>query len=203
MKNAAVVLSSLSLVGVIILFVLFFSRHKDGQSSATPVTMPPGGLKIAYVNVDTLESKYEVMKAKEAEFKTRQDQMENELQRAYQQMQSDAAEVQKKAQANTLTQSEYEAAQKRLMQMQQSFETRKQSLTDQLMKDKDEFNKDLKTKLDAFLEDYNKTKHYDYILYYSSGVSSLLYVNKQLEITKDLVDGMNERAKSDDNKKNK
>lgn len=205
MKNAAVVLSSLSLVGVIILFVLFFSHKKEGGITGVPAatTAATGGsLRIAYVNVDTLESKYERMKVKTEEFKKRQEQMETELQRSYQQMQSDAAEVQKKAQAGTLTQSEYQAAEKRLSQMQQSFQTRKESLTDQLLKDKDDFNKDLKERLDAFLVEYNKVHHFDYVFYYSSGVSSLLYVNKDLEITKDVVEGMNERAKSEDKKKN-
>lgn len=164
-------------------------------------TVAGGANKIAYVNTDTLEAKYEVLKAKREDFKRRQDQMESELQRSYQQMQTDAQEVQKKAEANTLTQAEYEAAQKRLYQMQKSLESRKQSLTDQLMKDQDEFNRDLKTKLDAFLEEYNKTKNYDYILSYSYTGSPLLYVNKQLDITKDVVDGMNAAAK--DEKKGK
>src|ERR1700722_9645672 len=129
--------------------------------------------------------------------------MENELQTSYSEMQNDANEVQKKAQANTLTQSEYEAAQKRLMQMQKSLESRKQSLTDQLMKEQEDFNKDLKTRLDAFIEEYNKDKHYDFIFTYTNAGSGLLYVNKALDITKDVVDGMNAESKGDDKKKNK
>ena len=100
-----------------------------------------------------------------------------------------------------ITQAEGEAAQKRLMQMKQSLETRKQALTEQLMKEQETFNKDLKTRLDAYLEEYNKTKHYDYILSYSASGSSILYANKQLDITKDVVAGMNASAKSDANKK--
>ena len=89
------------------------------------------------------------------------------------------------------------------MQMQQSLETRKQSLTDQLVKEQEEFNKDLKMRLDAFLEEYNKTKGYDYILSYTASGSAILYANKQFDITKDVVDGMNARAKNEENKKNK
>jgi len=159
--------------------------------------------KIAYVNIDTLEAKYELLKTTREEFKKRQEQMENELQRSFDQMNSDADEVRKKAEANTLTQVEYEAAQKRLGQMQRSLQTRKQSLTDQLMKEQEDFNKDLKERLDAFLEDYNKTRHYDYVLSYSYSGSSLLYVNKQLDITNDVVDGMNAGSKKDAGKKNK
>ena len=204
MKNIAVILSSLSLIGVLILFGIHFSHPKETPTSTSSVVLPTGSSnRIAYVNTDSLEAKYELLKAKREEFNSRQDQMNSELQRSYQQMQNDADEVQKKAQSNSLTQTEYEAAQKRLMQMQQSLETRKQSLTEQLMKEQEAFNKDLKMRLDAFLEEYNKSKHYDYILSYSAAGSSVLYVNKQLDITDDVVKGMNANAKSEADKKNK
>ena len=205
MKNISF-LSALAIVAVFVLLGCTNPNTKNNTASTGNVPVSPaagGNNKIAYVNLDTLEANYELLKSKRDDFKHRQEQMESELQRSYQQMQSDADEVQKKAQANNLTQSEYETAQKRLMQMQQSLETRKQSLTDQLVKEQDDFNKDLKTRLDAFLEEYNKTRHYDYILSYSAAGSSILYVNKQLDITKDVVDGMNANAKNDANKKNK
>jgi len=207
MKNISSFFSSLALTAVIVVSACNTPNTKGTPATGSiPLTQAQEngvGVKIAYVNIDTLEAKYEMLKAKREEFKTRQEQMENELQRSFDQMNSDAEEVNKKAQANTLTQVEYEAAQKRLGQMQRSLQTRKQSLTDQLMKEQEDFNKDLKTRLDAFLEEYNKTKHYDYILSYSYSGSPLLYVNKQLEITKDVVDGMNAGSKNDGEKKNK
>ncbi len=154
--------------------------------------------KFAYVNIDSFEAKYEVLKARQEEFKKRQEQMDNQLQQMYTEMQSDANEVQKKVQSGQLTQSEYSVAEKRLMQMQKTLETRRQSLTEEMLKAKDDFNKDLKARLDAFLEKYNKDKHFDFIFTYSgSGGSPLLYANKSLDVTKDVVDGMNEDAKND------
>jgi len=205
MKNALVVSGSCAIICASMILGCNAPHTKDALvTGSVPGTVVAGaGSKIAYVNLDTLEAKYELLKAKREDFKHRQEQMESELQRSYQQMQSDAEEVQKKAEANTLTQTEYETAQKRLYQMQKSLESRKQSLTEQLMKDQDDFNKDLKTRLDAFLEEFNKTKNYDYILSYSYSGSSLLYVNKQLDITKDVVDGMNAMAAKDDSKKGK
>lgn len=200
MKNASVILSSLSLVGVLVLFGMYFSGKKSSTSS-TSVTQSsapaaPGSSHLAYVNIDSFEAGYTVMKTKQEEFKKKQEQMETELQRSYQQMQNDAADVQKKAQANTLTQAEYNAAEKRLMQMQQSLENRKQTLSEQLLKERDEFNKNLKSDLDAFFEEYNKDRRYDFIFYYSPAASSILYANKALDITKEVIEGMNEKAKN-------
>jgi outer membrane protein len=206
MKNAALVLSSLSLVGVLVLFGIYFSHQKESAGSKTSTTQaastsPAGSSKLAYVNIDSFESGYTVMKTKQEEFKKRQEQMESELQRSYQQMQNDAAEVQKKAQANTLTQAEYNSAEKRLMQMQQSLENRKQTLSEQLLKERDDFNKSLKAGLDSFFEEYNKDRRYDFIFYYSPSGSSLLYVNKALDITNEVINGMNERAKNSQKEK--
>jgi outer membrane protein len=199
MKNLSLILSTLSFVGVLALGAVHFSE-KGKEPAATPVHTT-GGSNLAYVDVDSLEARYELLKSKREDFKQRQAQMESELQRSYGQMQSDANEIQKKAQANSLTQSEYEAAQKRLMQMQQTLESRKQSMTEQLMKEQEEFNSDLKKRLDAFLTEYNKTHHYDFILSYSSAGSSLLYANTANNITQDVVDGMNASTKSEANKK--
>jgi outer membrane protein len=166
--------------------------------------MVNGEGRIAYVNIDTLEAHYEYLKNKKDQFKKRQQDVDAELQRSAQQIQNDYMNVQKKAQNNTLTQSEYEAAEKRLTQMQQSLETRKQVLTEQLLKEQDDFNKDLQQRLDKFLEGYNKDKHYDYILSYSQG-GSILFTNKDLDITNDVIKGMNSTVSqnSDTTKKNK
>ena len=187
---------------------MHFSHHKNAPAntveetpSATSVTGGAG--RIAYVDIDTLEANYIYLKTKKAEFQKRQDAMEGELQRSFQQMQNDAEEIKRKGEANTLTQAEYETAQKRLAQMQQSLEARKQALTEELMKEQDDFNKDLKTRLDNFLADYNKDKKFDYILSYGAN-GSILFANKTLNITQDVINGMNQLSKNTDDKaKNK
>jgi len=203
MKNAAIILGSVSLVCAIVLGCN--PKQNNPASTGNVTASPTGGVagKLAYVNIDTLEAKYELLKTKREEFKNRQEQMENELQASYSEMQNDANEVQKKAQANTLTQSEYQDAEKRLTQMQKSLESRKQSLTEQLMKEQDDFNKDLRARLDAFIEEYNKDKHFDFVFTYTASGSQILYANKALDITKDVIDGMNAASKSDEKKKNK
>ena len=67
--------------------------------------------------------------------------MRAELQRSEQQMQNDIVAYQRKAQAGTLSQAEGEAAERRIVQMQQSLKTREAALTEQLIKEQEEFNK--------------------------------------------------------------
>jgi outer membrane protein len=195
MKSVLTTIQTLAIAGI----VLFAASCQNKQQPAAPAVT---GARIAYINIDTLEEHFELLKQHKEEFRKHKEQMEGELQQSAAQMQAKAQDIQKKAQAQTLTQSEYEAAQKQYMNMQQSLESRNQALTEELMKQQDEMNKDLKKRLDAFLETYNKDKHYDFILSYSKGGGSpVMYANKQYEITNDVIAGMNAATKDELNKK--
>jgi len=199
MKNLSVLMSTLALIGVIALAGLRMTEKK-------PATDKAGGdkaqgeisaVRIAYVNIDTLESQYEYLKTKRKDFEERKKGMSAELERSQRQFQQDYLAAERKAQAGTLTQAEYESTSKRLMQMKQSLESREAALTEKLLAEQDEFNKDLQKRLDEFLKEYNKDKHYDYILSHSKAVGFIMLANDQLDITQDVVTGMNELYKKE------
>ncbi len=192
MKNLSLILSILSLAGVIVIFGMQSGggKKKAAHNIGTASDIPAGMGRIAYVDIDTLEAHYDYLKTKKEEFEKRQERIESELQRSAQQLQHDYMDLQQRAQAGTLTQTEGEQAQKRLLQGQQSLETRKQSLAEQLLKERDEFNEDIHHLLDSFLTEYNKDKGYDYILTYTKS-GQIMYADKRLNITQDVIDGMN------------
>ncbi|MCD6064496.1 MAG: outer rane chaperone Skp (OmpH) [Flavipsychrobacter sp.] len=193
MKYLSLVISALALVGVIVLFATKSGNNKQGTHSHTAATATGTTGRIAYVDIDTLEANFTYLKSKREDFQRRQEGMKRELQNSAAQMQRDVQDVQRKAKAGTLTEAEYAAAERRIGQMQQSLQTREAALTEQLLKEQDDFNKDLQTRLDAFLTEYNKDKGYDYILSYSRA-GHILYRNKELDITEDVIKGMNERT---------
>ena len=196
MKNLSTVLSAISLVGVIILAVLFSNSKKtstSGSSSAAATSEGPSvASRIAYIDIDTFEANYTLLKDKKAEFTRKKDNMEAELERSAQQFQHDLQAYQ--AKGATMSESEKAATEKRLAQMQQSLGTRKNAMEDQFSKEQEEFNKSLRSKLDSFLAEYNNTHHYDYILSYSRRDPQIMYANKALNITQDAIKGMNEQA---------
>jgi outer membrane protein len=202
MKNLAVVLSALALVGVIILFGMKMSEQKPAaslpKSGKEQLTDTKG--RIAYVNIDTLEAQYEYLKNKKADFEERKKGMGSELERSQKQFEQDYISAERKAQAGTMTQAEYETTAKRLQQMKQSLEAREAALTEKLLKEQDEFNKDLQSRLDKFLAEYNKDKNFDYILSYSKALGLIMLANDQLDITEDVVAGMNEQYKNEGGK---
>ncbi len=203
MKNLSLALSALALVGVIILFGMQMSGNKGASANkGTNVNAASGTVRIAYVDIDSLEANYTYLKQKKEEFVQRQQSMNAELERSMRQFETDRTNFQRKVQAGNISQAEGEATVKRLTQMEQSLYARKESMAQTLLKDQDEFNKNLQSKLEAFLEEYNKSKGYDYILSYSQN-GSILYKNKALNITQDIIDGMNASTQAGDTTKKK
>ncbi|HEY9176871.1 MAG TPA: OmpH family outer membrane protein [Flavipsychrobacter sp.] len=205
MKNLAILFSTLALVGVLALFGLRLAERAPASDKAAVNNQDQtiSAARIAYVNIDTLEAQYEYLKTKRKDFEERKKGMSDELERSQRQFQQDYLAAERKAQAGTLTQAEYESTSKRLLQMKQSLEAREATLTEKLLAEQDEFNKDLQRRLDEFLKDYNKDKHYDYILSHSKALGFIMLANDQLDITADVVAGMNELYKDEASKENK
>lgn len=208
MKNLSTALSALALIGVLVLFGMHFSKNDkkaatESNTKTSVETFNSTG-KIAYVNIDTLQANYLYLRNEKKKFEKRQSDMMAELAKSAQKMQDDYTAMQRKMQAGTLTPAEKEAGEKRLMQMDESYRTRKDALVAQLGQEQEDFNKKLQAELDAFLAEYNKDKKFDYILSYAQG-GSIMFANKSLDITQDVLNGMNARnpVVNEGEKKNK
>ncbi|MBP6625510.1 MAG: OmpH family outer membrane protein [Chitinophagaceae bacterium] len=197
MKQLSLILSSLALVGVVALFVM---KSKDKSPArqiiktkdSTGKEVIVSGSKIAYVDIDTLEANYDYFKRKKSEFETRQKNIDAELEKSANQLQNDYEVLRKKAESGQLSQTDGEAAQQRLMQRQQELELKRQNLGTKYMKDQEAFNKEIHDNLHRYIEIYNEEKGYDFILSYSKD-GSILFANKDLDVTQDIIEGMNSK----------
>lgn len=203
MKNLKIKLSLVALSSIALLQTACNNSDKKVTSTTNTVTteantqagkLPFEG-RIAHVNIDSFDHHYEYLKGKREAFEKKQKAIEDELIRTEQALQNEANALGKRAQAGTLTQAEGESAQKRLMQQGEALEKKRQNYTQQLMKEQQTFNEELQKELRTFLDEYNSDKGYDYILSYSEG-GSILLSNKSLDITQDVIDGMNKKKKS-------
>jgi len=202
MKNLPLIFSSLALVGVTILFGMKLTDKKSSKPSVIKVKDNAGkevslsGSKVAFVDIDTLESNYNYFKKKKAEFEGRQKSIDAELEKMANSLQNDYIALQKKAQNGELSQTDGEAAQQRLMKRQQELELKRQNLADKYIKDQEAFNKEIHDNLHEYIEKYNEEMGYDYILSYSKD-GSILFADKTLDITQDIIKGMNSELKSE------
>ena len=194
MKNISLILNGVLAIAIGVLFYLHFKAEKSlkpNATNSTSTTTASSGT-IAYVDIDSLENNYAYFVDKRSELEKRQKAIEATLQGDAAQLQRRVQELQ--ARAQTMTQSEGEAAQQEMYQRQGALEQKKESLAADFMSAQTAFNKDINARLDSFLTDYNKDKRYSYIFSYAKG-GSILYKDNTLNITKEVTDGMNARLK--------
>ena len=80
--------------------------------------------------------------------------------------------------------------------MEQTLRAREASMSKQFEDKLDAFNKELHDEMNDFLTEYADQHGLDYVFSYSSAAPVLMYGKPALNVTQDVIKGMNERAKS-------
>ncbi len=194
MKNLSLALNVVLLVAVGILYYLHFSGNKTSvkSQSATVVAQSANRPALAYVDLDSLNNHIGVIKVKRKELEARQKAIETEWEGAMRGLENKKNTFIKKY-GNTMTQQQAEQIQSELMQEQQQVEQRKQQATQDLSEKSYKFLEMIQKQLKEFLADYNKTRNYMYIFTVGSGQDYMAYKDSSLNITADVIAGMNEK----------
>ena len=199
MKNLSIALNAILLVLVIVLFVMVNNLKKSvgGDSSNMGNGESVGKnklLRIAYVNADSINSNYSLMKDFNAEIQAKEAQFQEEYNIKAKKLQDDYQSYMKKKQSGNISELDDEKAQQKLQGEKNELDGMQQE-RDQLVKDVQERNFDLQKKIQKFIVDYNKKAKFDYVLTYDNAGGSLLYGNDSLDITKPIVSGLNQQYK--------
>ena len=149
---------------------------------------------IAYVELDSLNENITYIKNKRKELEAEQRAIETEWENGYRSLEAQKNNFLKKGAA--ITQEEAEKFQAQLMGQQQQIDGKKQSLNQKLSEKSFTFMDGIQKKLKAFLTEYNKTRKFMYILTTGTGLDYMVYKNPSLNITDDVIKGMNEEMKS-------
>lgn len=153
------------------------------------------GMKIAYVEVDSLMTQYEFCKEFTLTLQKKSNNARNTLNQKGQQLQSAAANFQQKLQNNGFTSREQaESQQAAIQRQQQSLQELQARLENELAQETAKYNEALRDSLMNFLNAYNKDKKYDLIL--TKQGDNILYAAKRFDITNDVINGLNKRYKS-------
>ena len=193
MKHLSTVLSVLALVLIGVLFFLHFNhQEKISKISSESVRSDSSDFRIAYFDIDSLQTHYEYFKDVSNQIKAKENAMTSELSGMQSSFQKKMREWQQKG--PNMSQSEGEAAQREYAQMQQRYEQRQIALEQDLQKQKLEMMTDIRKKIEEYLRDYNKTKGYAFILSYEPGFM-LYYKDSVYDITGDVISGLNSTYK--------
>lgn len=197
MKNALLVINVILLVLVGILFYKVFGgndRVPAGESSATDSTRNViEAAKIAYIDLDSLQNQYEYYKKIKGEFEKKQNSANNEITSMQQRFQKRATELQNKA--ATMTMQEQESAMQEMNKMQNDLQNRKMNIDNDLFEYNNQMKEDILERIQSFLKEYNSDGRYSYIFSYEPGF--MFYKDSTLDITKDVIRGLNERYEAE------
>ncbi|MGZ3865616.1 MAG: OmpH family outer membrane protein [Bacteroidia bacterium] len=203
MKQVSLIINIVLVAAVAILFYLYSSLKKNVETLGMPnqntaavqtLTNLPAGAnlkdsKIAYINIDSLDYNYQYIIDNSKEIRARQAGIEAQYQNMVAKFQADYQSLQEAAQAGLRPQAELEKEKARLEQMQYEIaakEKQMQALGEETGKKQGEMLRGVS----EFIAKLNNGR-YDYILAYTSNISSVLYAKPTLDITKEVIDGLN------------
>jgi outer membrane protein len=198
-KNLSLVLNLVLLAAVGYLYYYNFSGRKTNkgpvknENYAATVDSNCKRPPIAYVELDSLNENITYIKDKRKELDIEQKAIEEQWQDGYRGLEAKKNNFLKKGAA--ITQEEAQDFQGKLMQEQQQIDNKKQELSQKLSEKSFSFMDDIQKRLKEFLTEYNKEKKYMYILTTGTGLDYMVYKDTSLNITNDVIKGMNEKMK--------
>jgi len=197
MKNFLVGVVAVLVIAVAVLFFLHFKYHKQLDTISEKVvrqdTMAKRPLRIAYVDLDSIQEKYEYYREKMTEFERKKETADRDLNSSFQKIENErVAFVQR---GNAITQVEAEAFQRDYTRKMQNLENQKRTVESQIQTDGIRTMDELRKRINDFLEVYNKEKNYSYIFSYSTGLNVLFYKDTANNITNEVVRGLNDAYK--------
>lgn len=152
------------------------------------------GLKIAYVEVDSLMTQYTFAKDYSVTLQKKSNNARNTLNQKGNALQAAAANFQQKLNNNGFQSREQAASQQAAIERQQrDLQELQARLENELANETSKFNEALRDSLQNFLKVYNKDKKFDLILAKSG--DNILIADKKLDVTQDVINGLNKRYK--------
>lgn len=191
MKNFSLILNVVLLLLVGYLYFDRFSSPSKKSVALAHISKDSScnhGNKVAYIDLDTLQSSYEYYKILKADFEKKQAANNNEIADLQRRYQARAMTLQQKG--ATMNQQEQEAAMKEINQMQQGLQAKKQTLDNDLYNANSKMKEDILTRIQDFLKAYNNDGRYDYVFSYEPGF--MFYKDSALNITSDVIKGLND-----------
>ena len=154
----------------------------------------PSGLTIAYIQLDTLMSQYQLYKDYSEVLTRKGTNIQNTLAQKQQTLEKHVSAFQKKYEGNGFTtRDELERAQNNLQQEQNDLQALAERLNTEFNAEQARINEAARDSIQLFLKQYNKTKKYDYVLVKAG--DNMLIANPKYDITNEVVKGLNKRYK--------
>ncbi|RYY36263.1 MAG: OmpH family outer membrane protein [Sphingobacteriaceae bacterium] len=168
---------------------------KPAAADTTATVAAPVKADIVYINQDSLLAKYDYVKDMNDRLEKKGRSAQSDLESRKQAFQREVAEYQKNAQ--TMSAEQRAPIEQRLQRKGQELQGYEQNATAQFQNESGSESEKLYTKITEYLKKYAKDKGHKLVLSYSRANPTVLYGDASLDVTADVVKGLNEDYKKD------
>jgi outer membrane protein len=183
---------------VALVSVMAACQDKGAPSTTTTKTTETGTVsakdQIVYVNSDSLLTKYDYFKDLKTKLDAKSKSAQNDMGAKTQAFQREVAQYQQ--QQNTMPADQRASTEQRLARKQQELQAYQQNAGAALQNEQATEQEKLYDKVADYLKGYAKTKGYKMVLTYSKGNSAILFADETLDITTEVIKGLNEDYKT-------
>lgn len=159
------------------------------KNDSTAVSSEKVTNKIVYVNADSLSDKYVQFKDIKAKLEAKAKKAQTDLQSKGQAFQRELAEAEQKA--ATMSASERQATEERLARKQQELAQLNQNASASLAQDEATELSTVYNTISDYLKKHAQENGYEYVLTYSKTNPAVIYADQKLDITKQVIEGLN------------
>jgi outer membrane protein len=185
---------------VALVSVMAACQNKDAKtttdsSAKTETAVVKDNEPIVYVNSDSLLTKYEYFKDLKVKLDAKSKAAQTDLGSKQQAFQREVAEYQQSQ--NTLPADQRASTEQRLARKQQELQAYQQNAGAALQNEQATEQEKLYNKIADYLKVYAKDKGYKMVLTYQKGNSAILFADPALDVTSQVIIGLNEGYKAD------
>ncbi len=175
-------------------------KEKEPEAPAKTEAKANAGLKIAFVQLDTLTNQYQYFIDLNDAFSKKQANAESTINQKRNSFANQVQEFQRKASSNQYTQEQFNNEQARLAKLEQDVQELTGRLSASLQEEQAKELQNITDTIQHFMSSYAKEKGYDYILCKSSGIDQVLYADPAYDVTDEIVKALNKRYENDKKK---
>ena len=193
MKNTSLILSIISLIAVVTFGIITFT--KDGKKAEQPAEGSTAAAAeagaIVYVDLDRILTEYDMANDLRSVVETKVQNIQAEVTRRGQKLEKEVASYQEKVQKGLMTRSVAEVQGQKLQQQEIDFNNYAAQKQQEINEEQVVMMNQLGDAIQTFITKYNEEKQYAMILT-NSGGAPVIAADAALDITEDVLAGLNE-----------
>ena len=203
MNKASIILSSIALVVALVAGVLWLTSNKgksDSSAATSSEKVEAASGSIVYIDLDSILQEYDMANDLRSVVETKVQNIQAEVTRRGKKLESDVKAFQEKIDKGLMTRSVAEVQSQKLQQQEAEFNNYAATKQNEINEEQVVMMNQLADAIKTFLDKYNEEKQYAMILT-NQGGAPVLTADESLNITDDVLAGLNEEYIKNKNKK--